>query len=198
MLIGVDLDDVLAETFFAFDQFHNQRYGTSFTKKDHFTFDLSKFWNVSQKEAGERVKEFNSSKYASEIMPLAGAKEALIELSRKHEIKIITSRLEEIREETQKWLEEHYPDHDFEVHYANHYYGIEHQKKSEICRNLGIDILIDDCLEYALECSAEAIKVLLLDNPWNQMDNLPKNVTRVSDWNNIVTHINSLNTLDLA
>ncbi len=192
MLIGIDLDDVLAETFFAFDQFHNSTYGTSFTKEDHFTFDLSKFWNVSQEEAKRRVREFNASKYSLEIKPLLGAKEALLELSKEHEIKVITSRLEEISDKTEKWLEEHYPDHDFEVHYANHYYGIEHQKKSEICQNLGIDILIDDCLEYALECSLEGIKVLLLDNPWNQRGNLPENVTRVSDWNNIVTHIKSI------
>jgi uncharacterized HAD superfamily protein len=189
MIIGVDLDDVLAETFIAFDQFHNSTYGTSFKREDHFTFDLSEFWNVSQEEARKRVKEFNASKYSREITPLTGAKEALSELSKKHELVIVTSRLEETKQGTKEWLEMHYPDHDFDVHFANHYYGIEHQKKSHICQNLGVDVLIDDCLEYAIECAEAKVKVLLLDNPWNQTDKLPKNVTRVKNWDDIVKRI---------
>ncbi|MCL5410964.1 MAG: hypothetical protein M1324_03895 [Patescibacteria group bacterium] len=193
MIIGVDIDDVLGETNIAFDDFHNKKYGTNFKKEDHFTFNLDEVWDLPREEMVKRLRAFFSEGHYINISPVLGSEKALRELSKKHEIKIITARMEDFKNQTLEWLNKHYGEITLEVHHANHYYGLNNETKSDICVRLGVEMLIDDCLEFSLECAEKEIKVLLLDNPWNQMDNLPKNVTRVSDWNNIITHIKALN-----
>jgi hypothetical protein len=192
MIIGVDIDDVLGETNIAFDDFHNKKYGTNFKKEDHSTFDLALVWNLPTEEMVKRLRAFFSDGHHFNIEPVIGAKKALKELSKKHEIKIITARMEDFKSQTLEWLNKHYGEITLEVHHANHYYGLNNDTKSDICVKLGVEILIDDCLEFSLECAEKGIKVLLLDNPWNQIDNLPKNVTRVNDWNHILEKIKSL------
>lgn len=192
MIIGVDLDDVLGDSFFALDQFHNDKYGTTIKREDHNSYDLPKIWNATPGQCRERMIEFNSSVNNDNIEPIPAAQKGLKKLSKKHKIKIITSRMEEFKDRTKKWLKKNFPDHDFEVYHANHYYGLNEHKKSHFCKKLGVDVLIDDCLEYAIECSDENIPVLLLDKPWNQSDELPKNVTRVKDWDEVLKKIREL------
>jgi len=67
--------------------------------------------------------------------------------------------------------------------------GLNANKKSDLCLKLGVEVLVDDCLEFAEECADKGIKVLLLDSPWNQTDSLPKNVKRMKNWDEIVAHI---------
>jgi len=192
MLIGVDLDDVLAESFSAMDKFHNKKYGTDLRKEDHFTFDLTKVWKATKEECQKRMTEFNDSAYNENIEPIIAAQNGIKELAKKHKIIVITSRMESFKDKTEKWLKKHYPDQNFDVHHANHYYGLNKHTKSHFCKKLGVSVLIDDCLEYAIECAEENIKVLLLDNPWNQTDELPENVTRVKDWEDILEKINQM------
>jgi len=79
------------------------------------------------------------------------------------------------------------------VYFTNHYSKKElneTKKKSNICIELGVELLIEDSLDYAFECSSEKIKVLLLDKPWNKADKLPAGVTRVHSWREIIEKIN--------
>ena len=196
MIIGVDLDDVLAESFSSMDDFHNEKYGTSLKKEDHFTFDLTKVWKATKEECRKRMTEFNHSKHNENIKPIIAAQKGLQILTKKHRVVVITSRMESFRHKTEEWLQKHYGDHNLDVHHANHYYGLNEHKKSHICQKLGVDVLIDDCLEYAEECGDENISVLLLDNPWNQTENLPKNVTRVKDWEDILEKIKDMEKIE--
>lgn len=84
--------------------------------------------------------------------------------------------------------------------------------KSAICQEIGVDVLIDDGLDHALDCAALGIDVLLYDRKgqygWNHIKpsmhkrtmtamsrqlyhhssitTLPANVTRVSSWKDIM------------
>lgn len=191
MIIGVDLDDVLSKTVFALDQFHNKKFGTDFKMDDHFTFDLTKVWKITPDQYRQVIFDFNSSDDFDNIEPIKEAQDAITELSKKHEIKVITSRMEEFGPKSHRWIKKHYPNVDFELYHANHYYGMNQHKKSHICKKLNVDVMVDDCLEYATECSDENIPVLLLNRPWNQSEKLPKNVTRVKDWREALRRINA-------
>ncbi|MFA4995661.1 MAG: hypothetical protein WC536_00780 [Patescibacteria group bacterium] len=192
MIIGIDIDDVLAESNLAFDKYHNKKYGTNFKKADHYTFDLGKIWNVTEDECTARLVDFFNSGHSLNIEPVTGAKEALLELAKDNELKVITARMEDFKDHTVEWLAKHYPSHLLEVHHANHYYGLNTNKKSDLCLKLGVEVLIDDCLEFAEECAEKGIKVLLLDSPWNQCDDLSDNIIRVKTWDEIVTCIKTL------
>ncbi len=192
MIIGVDLDDVLSKTVVALDKFHNKKYGTNFKIADHHTFDLTKVWSITPDEYRQIIHDFNSSDDFDQIEPIFEAQEGIANLSKKHQVKIITSRMEKFGDKTKKWLTKHFPNIDLDLHHANHYYGMNEHKKSHLCKMLGVKVLIDDCLEYALECSEENIPVILLDRPWNQTKTLPKNITRLKNWDEVLKKIDTM------
>lgn len=60
--------------------------------------------------------------------------------------------------------------------------------KSEVCKEIGASVLIDDALKHAEEVASHGIPVLLPDKPWNR-DYTPPGVVRVQSWNDIVSWI---------
>eukprot|EP00959_Pyramimonas_sp_CCMP1952_P301737 6313326-Pyramimonas_sp.AAC.1 len=107
---------------------------------------------------------------------------------------VVTSRQHVIQEPTLLWLEENFPGVFTSVHFGNHF-AMEgtSRKKSEICRELNADVLIDDNPGYAMDCAEAGMQVLLFDwnleYPWSKTEvdgvwNGPHhpNITRVSDW----------------
>lgn len=61
--------------------------------------------------------------------------------------------------------------------------------KSLICREIGVDVLIDDSLEHAFDCAKLGIDILLYDKEgnyrWNQSDYHRDNVNRMTSWKQI-------------
>src|SRR3989344_2809835 len=62
------------------------------------------------------------------------------------------------------------------------------RKKVDVCKELGVELLIDDNLVYVNECATEGTPALLFDAPWNQ-GVLPAGVTRISSWDEVVRYI---------
>lgn len=187
MIIGIDLDDVLADTATAVSEFHNARYGTSFKTSEQKVFNLTKHWGVDQAECRTRVMEFYHSPFNDTIKPIAGAQDYLPLLAREHDVKIITSRQDAAREKTHSWLERHFPSISCDVHFASNYFGLNQHTKSSLCTILGVSMLIDDSTEYALECADHGIDVLLFDAPWNQENTKSSKIRRVHSWEEIVS-----------
>jgi hypothetical protein len=65
------------------------------------------------------------------------------------------------------------------------------QTKAELCRELDIDYLIDDQLKHCIGVAEIGIRALLFgDYSWNQVNQLPKMVTRVKDWAAVLEYFN--------
>ena len=101
---------------------------------------------------------------------------------------VITARTEDIIEHTLKWIKKNFPNKFKYVHFAhNPYFGKEKTKsKADFCKDLGIDLLIEDNLDFATEAAKENIRVFLFDAPWNKSKSLPKNIKRVKSWKEIL------------
>ena len=63
--------------------------------------------------------------------------------------------------------------------------------KSDVCKELGVEVMIEDSLSQAKEIAPCVRKIFLLDCPWNQGD-LPMNVARVYSWDEIVEGLGEL------
>jgi len=50
-------------------------------------------------------------------------------------------------------------------------------------------VIIEDALEFALDCASNNIRVILMNMPWNQTKTLPKNVTRIYNWKEIKEYL---------
>lgn len=103
----------------------------------------------------------------------AGALQALRRLREQHDLHVVTSRQFAIRDETLRWIDEHFPGVFSGVHFGNHWAESGPARpKSRICREIGAHMLIDDNPEYARECAAHGIRVLLynwrLGYPWSE------------------------------
>lgn len=187
-VIGVDFDDVTVDTNPAMARWHNRVYGTSYTKKDIYTYDLGKIWNCTPEEVVKRIREFYSSPEHQEIMPLEHAVESLLFLQHK-ETPIITARRQDYREITLALAQKHVPFLVDQFNFPNTNTSDRlnaHLNKAVACMELGVEVFIEDNLKYALDVALVGIPTFLMDEPWNQTNDLPHNVIRVGHWDEIL------------
>ena len=194
--IAVDVDDVLFKFVGEWIKFYNARAGTNFGEEDVFSMAL---WKVIGLQEGEEVPHllaFYESGKLKELQPIDGAKEAVSELSVNNYLGVITARDSSWEETTLSSLSAHYPNFFSGVHFAYNLYAKNpfwrngNGRKSEICLKENYNILIDDSLETALECSEKGLCVLLFgDYRWNRRESLPENIIRVRNWQEALEYL---------
>lgn len=191
MKIGVDIDDVIVNFNKGFLDFYNAKFNTNFCLEDLHTWRLDKALGISLDKAVLHVEEFFNSENFHQMIFLENAKESLQDLLDFHEIFFITARQKEVKEQTEKFFESHFPEKDYNLLFSGGEVWSEGKSKDEICEELKIPLLIEDRKEYAFNAAQKGIKVLLLDKPWNQGVE-HENIMRVNDWKEILEKIRGL------
>lgn len=170
-ILWVDLDEVLAETIDEVLKYHNYSINNmSITKNDISDYYLSNInkYNINRQQAINFFSEILTTSARENILPVQWAKEKLETLHKQWwKINIVTARREEIADYTHKWLDKYYPNLIDNILFANHFSDKE-VPKSNLCLQKGIDYMIEDNLDFALELAQFGIKVYLLDKPWNR------------------------------
>lgn len=186
MKIAIDIDDVLANFLPTLLDFHNTTYKTNYEKEHFKTFHLWETWGGTREEAIDKVFHFYETEEFKNIAVIEGAKDAVKLLKQNHELIVVTARPEDLRSKTEEWISTHFPGLFSDIHIANRFSKSGPQTtKALLCEKHGADMLIDDSLDYALECVAPHRKILLFDNPWNQHPELPTGIHRVRSWEEI-------------
>jgi len=190
MRIGVDIDEVLASYMDAFILFHNEKYNTSLVRSDFKQYNISHILGISYEEDVNRAYEFFETDYFRNIETIEGSEKGLKQLKKYHELIIVTGRQFYIEQETRNWLDTHFPNTFSEIYLANAYSkNGGKKKKSELCNRAGIDLLIEDNLDNALECVRPNRRVILMDQFWNQTPEDIPNIQRVNHWDQIPAHV---------
>ena len=191
-VVALDFDDVVAHFNAHFVLFHNKNYGTALEYEDLYLYDdWEKMYGCDRATMNDRAHEFYRSKEYKEIEPVPGAIEAIEHLSKDYSLQIVTSRPEHIRDVTLHWIEEFFPVHFDQIHFTNGFMGADGatvQKKSEVCREIGASILVDDALKHVKDVAQSGLPAILPDRPWNREEN-PTGVQRMYSWNEIVDFI---------
>ncbi len=190
MLIGVDIDEVLADLVEQLLRFHNERYHTTLKREDVFCYQLRHVWKCTEEEEYKRVIEFYHSHYFREIKLVRGSIQGVKKLKEKgNNLVIITSRHSKGRDGTAGWIERYFPRMFSDIYFTD-YYEKEGNiaRKASVCKEKGVELLIEDSLDNARDCASERTRVILLDCPWNRCDRvaMPEKVTRVYSWEEIV------------
>ncbi len=185
--IGFDLDDVLLNFSDAIREHFNLKFNKNIQRKDIVAFDLEHSYGITKQEARQLIDDFFFHEDHHRALPVEGAVEATKQLSEIFDLYIITAKPESLRDHTELWIKKYFEDNFKDIHFANHY-GAQFVKrnKSDMCKELGIEVFIDDGLHNALDVAGSGIPVLLFDKPWNQSDELPELVTRVHSWEEIL------------
>ena len=186
MRIGIDFDEVVADSVATIIKLHNEQYRTSFKREEVTKYHVDEVWGGTKEEWRQKLDEFFSTKNAKHLDPVAGSIPAMDALKRAgHELYVITARSDDDIEATELWLKMHFPKTFKNVHYGNSWYPEKKKLKSEMCKENGIEVMVDDRMSVAQDCGPAGIRVLLFDQPWNQGE-LPPNVERVFSWDEIV------------
>ncbi len=188
MRLCIDFDEVVADSAAAIIALHNEHYGTNYRREDITSSRVEDVWGGTKEEWEAKLDEFFSAKNVKYLNPIAGSIPAMGALKKAgHELYVITARGDSDIEATELWLKLHFPDAFKGVHYgcarANDPSKI--RSKPQMCKELGIELMIDEHLSNARQCADEGIRVFLFDQPWNQRE-LPEGVERVHTWEEIV------------
>ena len=187
MKIAVDMDEILCEYFETYLKFYNKKFNTHFKIEDITDYNI---WNIlggTYEDTVENTALYHDSDIFKTIPVIEGAIKGIKKIKKKHQLVLVTGRPSNTKKMTQIWLNQYFPECFESVNFANHWSKSGEQlKKSTFCKQLGAELLIDDCLEYAQDCGNNGIKVLLMDRPWNQVESLSENIIRVNSWDEIV------------
>lgn len=192
MNIGIDVDEVLADLVEAFLEYHNHNYGTNYAKKDMFSYSFHEVLGETEEEFKQKVLDFFTTDFFNNTRLVAGAKEGIASLAKKHQLYVITARPQLIRPQTEKLIAENFPNYFSTVTLTNEWHGAGKMiRKSEVCTEKNISIMVDDSLIHAHDCASKGVYVLLADfgYPWNRAGQLPKNIKRVHSWKEIVEEV---------
>lgn len=190
MIIGIDLDEVIADSLNSFLEFHNDTYGTSLTRKQFYCYEVWKILGEAPEETIQKFYDFYKTHYFDNVKPVAGSVEGIEKLSKNHKLMVITARPKNISKKTEKWLDKYFTDKFSAIHFTNSYsLQGEEIKKSELCQKLEVDVLIEDSPYNAKECISNKTKIILLDRPWNETEKVKTGISRVYSWKEIADKI---------
>lgn len=190
-IIWVDLDEVLADLLNHILEYNDYKiwsYKLERSKIKDYYIHQNDFVDITVEEA---IKWFRQPMYDDmepcRIPVVPGAKEKLIELKKAwYKLIVVTARIEELFwEYTKTWVEKYFPGIFDSIVFADHFHE-KRKEKSELCREYGIEIMIEDNYDYAMELAENSIKTYLLEQPWNSwQEKTHKDIVRVKSWEEI-------------
>lgn len=189
MRIGIDVDGTLTNLQrFVFDK------GCEYFKKSVVrtdTMQVRNTFDVTKEEEG-KFWDDNIFDYAANYEPMYYASNVLNKLHADgHEIYIITARYhtyensevgKRMRSTVKEWLDKN-----------NLYYDkvvFTHEGKKQRCRELNIDIMIEDKASNILAIASDR-KVIVMDQPWNRKTE-GDNIHRVYSWSEVLSKIEEI------
>lgn len=187
-VIAVDIDEVLTPHFQSLIDWYNKKYKTKLTLAHNHPTDPRPWGTDDIHVAIKRVHGFFDTPDFLNSQPYEEAVEALSKLSQKYNLVVITARDTIIEKVTREWLDEHFTELIDEAHFTARF-SLEGKSQTKTSVGLAINAqyLIDDALDHCEDAARTGIAALLFgDYPWNQADELPKGVTRVKNWQEVL------------
>lgn len=182
--IGIDVDDVLAESLPGYIERFRRRFGHVVRIEEAAWEIFRRFPEISSEQMWGFFDELEATDFLGTrpVYPeaVAGVRKLAAD---GHRLFVVTGRLTQHRDHTRRLLQEAGVVDLFEdlVHRDGETAA---EYKPRIVRELRLDLLIEDELHVALAAAEVPIPVLLFDRPWNQAD-LPHGMTRVSSWDQV-------------
>jgi uncharacterized HAD superfamily protein len=190
MIIGVDLDEVLADTISEFLRFHNYKIWpitvSYYDIKDYYIHRIDDF-KLSQDEAVKMFYDFFESENRNFVKPIWWAYDKISELKNKwNDLIIVTARPDSLKSYTYDWIDKYFRWFFSDIVFTNHFTKL-HIEKHDVCKKLWVSMFIEDNFDYAKWIVENWIKTFLFEKPWNDHINLCyDNLIKVKWWNDVV------------
>lgn len=184
--IAIDLDDTLVPTveLLVKEMFKDKSFpafrGYQSIKDFTYEEEVALYQYIRQTLNKQEIAEFK---------PISGSVSAIKKLSKDFELYILTARNTDIKNHTQTWVKHHYPKIFKDIIFSK--YVIEGKfvkTKGEICKEMGISLIVDDNLEYITDCDKHGIKTILFDYKGNygwSKGKAPKKTKLANTWKEV-------------
>ena len=184
--LAVDVDDVIYPLVPILVKYYRQYHDADsvLTPAHFFSYNFCEVWGGSVERAIDIVRGFFGSEMALSAQPIYGVLEALAILQEYYKLVIVTARQREFTDMTTAWLDCHFP-RVFAGYYFGNHYALEGNPlaKSELCRQAGARIIIDDQPRHVLDCQNAGITSILFGQyPWQDANHIPEGILRAADW----------------
>jgi 5'(3')-deoxyribonucleotidase len=191
-IIAVDIDDVIvSEAEFVVD-YSNKHWGHSLSLED-YSEHWGKMWKVGAEEVERRADMLHAPGMIRKYSLLEDAHYALIELSKKFRLIILTSRRKIVEGETKEWLNENFGDIFEKVHFTGFWDTISSDShlltKADLVQELEVDYLIDDQPKHCFGAAEHGVQAVLFGDYAESRDlDLPDGVTRCKNWQEVLRY----------
>lgn len=196
--IAIDLDDTLIDTFSSFlTVSHTVGKLLKCSRIEDITnyrLEENKHLHLDRNEVELLWKNYwNNIMSYGDIPPIPYSYQTIKMIQQKWiQCSLVTARNwsdPQKRKHTEMLVCSYFPELFHEIHYSNHYEW-ESRRKSEICKELWITLLIDDAFENALDMIENGLSVILMEKPWNREIQFEhKNLLRVKNWEEIQRYV---------
>ena len=191
MRIGIDIDNVIAETVPSLLPEINKTFKTNLKYKDIYMYDFHIILGISDKEMKHRFwKRLFVRKLFAHMDTVNHAREIINLLYQKHKIILVTDRPKELIHSTKRWLQKKRIQYHNIRHMTGGFKNKHDYAQYEKIRGFGFDVFIEDKLEDAILLAKHCNKVLLYKRPWNNNKNIKKSFMEVNNWNEIIKLLN--------
>ena len=156
--------------------------------EDFHTYRFNETWGGTMKQAIQKVHDFHIEGGLGKCCQIDHSFDVLNELRSEHRLVAVTSRAEEFKMTTLRYIDDCYPGIFSSIRLCNHHSKSgEEQDKADKCLELGAEVIIDDSVKYVIEASQKNLKAVLFGSyPWNKtVSPLPENVKRVDNWKQV-------------
>ncbi len=190
MRIGIDIDDTIAKTREQTDvyakEYTEKVLNRPFTMRTESTHDpkWARFiysWSIDE---DKNFWSLYYDKIVENVTPKEDAVDVINELSKKHEIILISARWEKgngtVKKLTEDWLAK------YDIHFDKIYLG--YLDKKDIAKENNVDVFIEDSIKTARDIKSLGIKVLLMNSHQNK-DIEVSDIKRVFCWKEIYREI---------
>ena len=175
-ILGVDIDNVLAQSDACLRAMFQELYGITLEEQQMTRYDYMTY-GVTEEQLVQVFRVFNVRKCRT-LKVVPGAKAALVRLARRYEICLVTSRNPESKAGTEYWLRAKGLPYD-QLHFNDdkHALGIPYHA------------FIEDRHEHAHRLAETGTTVYLLTRPWNASPLAHPHVRRVHSWGEILNRL---------
>ncbi len=192
MIIGIDIDNTITHTTEMIMHyariFGEQRQLNTVPDPSCYYLEDALGWD---QETADLFLNTHLGKIYREMQPKEQAAEVIRQLKDEHDLLLITSRnrhFPEVEQITMDWLKYNHIVYDRLI--LNSTSNMHFFSKLEVCRENGVEVMIEDHHELARELS-QLIPVIVFDYPYNRHLE-SDNIIRVSHWNEVMQWINKL------
>ncbi len=191
MKIGIDLDDVVVNFSKSFLNFYNKEYKTNFKIENWNSYWFGDAFGINNQVVKNVTNDFYNSNYFDEMPLIENARKSIDILAKKYDVNVITARPRRWGMKTNDFFKKHFKFIDLDLYHARDNWDNK-LKKSKICRNLNINLMIEDSRENSIQCANPNLDsdVYLLNKPWNQENSLPENIIRFNNWERVLEKLN--------